>query len=182
MDPIKVFQRKVFKMAFEITKVYKQDIPALRFIGIKRNINDGWDDMQGDVWTAFGKIEASLGRPLKTIYEDGEAYCSLYRCKKGETVEYYYAGIFTPEGSNVPEGLFYQDFDKSTLGVCWVYGKGNEIHGHGFECKETIEKNGHKILSDTDGAYWYFERDGCPRFTTPDEKGNVITDVCYYVK
>jgi hypothetical protein len=23
---------------------------------------------------------------------------------------------------------------------------------------------------------------GCPRFTTPDEKGNIILDMCFYVK
>ncbi len=33
-----------------------------------------------------------------------------------------------------------------------------------------------------DGAFWFFERYQCPRFTTPDEKGNVILDMCYFVK
>jgi predicted transcriptional regulator YdeE len=166
-------------MAFEIKKVYKQEIPALRFIGVKQYFNNGWDD---SVWDAFNKIETSLGKSLETIYEDGNAYCSLYKHDEGEQMEYYYAGIFTPEGSKVPDGLFYRDFVKSTLGVCWIYGKQNEVHGHWSECKKIIEEKGHEILYDTDGAHWHFERDGCPRFTTPDEKGNVITDVCYYIK
>jgi hypothetical protein len=38
---------------------------------------------------------------------------SLCRYKKGEPVEYYYAGIFTPLGSKVLNGLFYQDFHEN---------------------------------------------------------------------
>jgi hypothetical protein len=166
-------------MAFEIKKILRQSIPALRFIGVKRDVGiGGWD---GDVWNAFGKIEASLGKPLNTIYEDGDAYCSLYKSKDGGLIEWY-VGIFTPEGSNVPDGLFYHDFNQSTLGVCWIYGKGDEVHGHWIECKKKLEETGYKILPDSEGVTWCFERDACPRFTTPDEKGNVITDVCYYIE
>jgi hypothetical protein len=166
-------------MAFEINKVYKQNIPALRFIGHKHDLNvHGWN---GDDWDVISKIEASLEKPLSTVYEDGNAYCNLYWHKEDEPVKWY-VGIFMPENSKVPDGLFYHDFDKSTLGVCWIYGKENEVPGHWSECKKIIEEKGYKILCNTDGSYWCFERDGCPRFTTPDEKGNVIEDVCYFIE
>ncbi|MDR0495367.1 MAG: hypothetical protein LBG95_07055 [Treponema sp.] len=163
---------------FEFSKVYKQDIPALRFIGIERDSNKGgWD---GDVWDTFGKIEASLGEQLGTVYEDGDAYCSLYRNKEGEPFKWY-VGIFTPAGSNVHDGLFYHDFEKSTLGVSWVYGKEDKVHGHWIETKKKLEETGYKVLTDSEGVLWCFERD-THRFVTPDEKGNVITDVCYFVE
>ena len=34
---------------------------------------------------------------------------------------------------------------------------------------------------DADGAEWSFENCLCPRYTTPDEQGNVILDYCYFV-
>ena len=39
-----------------------------------------------------------------------------------------------------------------------------------------------KGYADKDGVQWCFERYVCPRFTDPDEQGNVILDMCYYVK
>ena len=44
-----------------------------------------------------------------------------------------------------------------------------------------MKKQGMEIISDEAGAYWFFERYTCPRFTTPDEDGNVILDICQYV-
>ncbi|MEE1356150.1 MAG: hypothetical protein UHG68_01150 [Clostridia bacterium] len=32
------------------------------------------------------------------------------------------------------------------------------------------------------GGVWSFENCTCPRYTTPDEQGNIIMDYCYFVK
>ena len=37
-------------------------------------------------------------------------------------------------------------------------------------------------IADEQGAWWFFERYACPRFTTPDENGAVILDIGHYVK
>ena len=43
------------------------------------------------------------------------------------------------------------------------------------ECGRYAECGGRE----TCGAYWCFERCGCPGFTEPDAEGNVILDQCF---
>ena len=38
-----------------------------------------------------------------------------------------------------------------------------------------------QIWKDQNGAIWSFENCLCPRYTTPDDNGNVILDYCYFV-
>ena len=45
-----------------------------------------------------------------------------------------------------------------------------------------IIDEGMEFWSDERGAVVQFENGLCPRFTTPDENGNVILDYCFYVK
>ncbi len=45
-----------------------------------------------------------------------------------------------------------------------------------------LREEGFEGVLDADGACWFFERYGCPRFTVPDEKGNVILDIGFFVK
>jgi hypothetical protein len=166
----------VLKMDAEIIKVYKQTVPALRFIGKKGMDWGAW--CQNGWWDVLAKL---VDENSKKAYEDWGSHLGLIRHKEGDPFDYS-VGMLLPGKPTVPDGFEYHDFSDGTFGVCWVYGKENEVHGHGDECKKRLEEQGHKILCDTDGTYWYFERDGCPRFTTPDEKGNVIADVCYYIK
>ncbi|MBU0991466.1 MAG: hypothetical protein KJ737_03135 [Proteobacteria bacterium] len=74
------------------------------------------------------------------------------------------------------------DFPESELGVCWIYGKERNVYLKEEKCAEKLKEEGIEILSDDKGAIWIVERYGCPRFTTPDDKGNIILDICYFVK
>ena len=47
---------------------------------------------------------------------------------------------------------------------------------------EALAAEGMESIPDADGVMWSFERCQCPRFTTPDEKGNVTLDYCSFVK
>ena len=38
-----------------------------------------------------------------------------------------------------------------------------------------------ELWKDENGAIWSFENCLCPRYTTPDDNGNVILDYCYFV-
>jgi len=167
-------------MSAEITKVYKQDVPALRFIGKKYGNSDRVDGMFGKHWCDwhqngwFDVIEKQTNRPLKSIYEDGDAYIGLMRENNGEFE--YWIGIFMPENTPVPDGFQYLDFPKGTLGVCWLYSKENEVYCQEERCWKELEKVGYTP------ADWCMERYCCPRFTTPDEKGKIILDICFYLK
>jgi len=170
----------------EIIKAYRQNVEAMRFIGKKYGDNDRVDGMFGAKWGEwfqngwFGIIEKQISINIREIYEDGDAYIGLMRENEEGAFEYW-IGIFMPENTAVPEGFDYIDFSKGELGVCWIYGKEDEVYGLEGSCGERLEeeskKEGFEVNTD-----WCFERYVCPRFTTPDDKGNIILDICFYLK
>ena len=179
------FGRKVIYMA-EIKKIYVQNVPQMRFIGVKYTdsdrVNGSFGAKWGKAWETglFEKIEKNISD--KSFYEDSDAYIGFM--KGGENVPFeYWIGMFTPVNTDVPEGLSYIDFEESRLGVGLVYGSDEkgEIYGKEAEVLDMLHKNGYKE-KETDGAVMCFERYQCPRYTTPDENGNVILDICFFIE
>lgn len=168
----------------EIIKTYRQSVPALRFVGKKygdeHRVNGNFG-MLWDEWFANGWFEKLEKECEIATCEDGDAYIGLMRWKEGEPFEYW-IGIFCKSTTKIPEGFSSVDFPESDLGVAWVYGKPNEIYGFCDQSAEKCKNQGFKIIPDADGAYWFFERYSCPRFTTPDEKGNIILDICHFIE
>lgn len=171
----------------ELIKSYTQPIPASRFVGIKYGdgdrVNGGFGDKWGD-WFAnnrFEKVESLLTEEFSKEYEDAGAYIGLMRWKEGEPFEYW-VGMFVPADSEVPDGYGYVDMPEAKLGVCWLHGPEGELYCKEAQCGERLTKDGFEIKQDDAGAWWFFERYGCPRFTTPDEEGRVILDICHYIK
>jgi len=166
----------------EIIKAYRQKTGAMRFIGkkyadedrVNGNFGSKWGEWHSNGW--FETIERQIDGNIKEIYEDGDAYIGLMRGGHGEPFEYW-IGIFMPDGTSVPDGFDCIDFPAGELGVCWIYGKEHEVFMLEGKCGERLEAEGFGVLTE-----WCFERYTCPRFTTPDEKGNIILDVCFFVK
>jgi hypothetical protein len=163
---------------FEITKVYRQEVPAMCYVGKKIH---NWDFSVMFQPGGLDLIEKHIDENFKKYYEDWNAYCVLHRNKEGEPFEVFY-GMFLPDTTPLLEGFVKFDFPKSTLGVCWVYGNESFVNGKTLEALRRLENEGYKIMPDKNNIIWSIERNGCPRFTTPDEKGNVINDVCYYIE
>lgn len=170
-----------------IVKSYSQFIPETRFIGIKYGdedrINGGFGCKWGD-WFENGrfiKLEKLLNDKFKSEYVDADAYIGLMRWKDGDPFQYW-IGMFMPVGTEVPEGYDFIDMPKAKLGVCWLHGLEGELYCNEDKCAERLIKDGYEINHDKDGAWWFFERYGCPRFTTKDEEGKVILDICHYIK
>lgn len=174
---------------YEIVKAYRQSVPAMRFIGKKYGDSDrvkGGFGFQWGQWFQngwFEVIEKSCGQEkLNSLYEDGGAYIGLMRHKDGEPFEYW-IGIFAPASAIVPEGFGYIDFPAADLGTCWVKGKENKIYCHEGECAKRLNAEGMELASDGKSTpIGFFERYGCPRFTTPDENGEIILDICFFIK
>jgi hypothetical protein len=172
---------------YEITKAYVQNIPASRFIGIQYGDGDRMNGGFGCKWgewfenDRFNKIESLLSEDFKNSYEDAGAYIGLMRHKEGEPFQYW-IGMFLPVGSEVPEGYGYVDMAEAKLGVCWLQGPEGELYCKEDKCADRLSQEGHEIVNDEAGACWFFERYGCPRFTTPDEQGRVILDICFCIK
>lgn len=165
----------------EIIKTFKEDIPAMRFIGKKYpNFGPMWGEWFANGW--FDKLEEAMGgvEKITAIWENGGGYVGLERRADRQPFEYW-IGMFTPANTPVPEGFSYIDFSEVNLGTCWIYGKEKEVHNT-KACKGAVIDQGLELWTDDNGGVWSFENCTCPRYTTPDEQGNIIMDYCYFVK
>ena len=164
----------------KIIKVFKDEIPNLRFIGKKYSDYDHWGEWFQNGW--FDLLESSIGGidKILSVWENGGGYIGIERKADGQPFEYF-IGMLTPENTVVPEDFIGIDFNNLCLGTCWIYGKEEEVHDTSA-CKQMIIDNGMEIWQDQKGAVWSFENCLCPRYTTPDEDGRVILDYCYFVK
>ena len=171
----------------EIIKCFKESFPASRFIGkcygdadrLNGSFGHEWGEWFGNGW--FDVIEK-----VGIIEEDGGSYIGLMSVKEGKPFQYW-IGIFTPVGSEVPDGFDFVDFDASDLGTCWIYGseQNDNIYGMHDACAGKMRENNWQIqdnFGDGVGEFWFCERYNCPRFTTPDADGKVILDYCFYIK
>lgn len=171
----------------EIIKEYVQAIPDTRFIGIKYGDKDRVDGGFGYQWEEWNKserfkiLEELLTEDFIKTYEDCKAYVGLMRWKEGEPFEYW-IGMFLPKDSNVPQGFDYVDIEAGRLGVCWIQGPVEELFCNEEECGKRLGEKGYEVIADKEGAWWFFERYACPRFTQNDEQGNVILDICHFIK
>jgi len=169
----------------EIIKTYKQSVGATRFIGKKYGDADRVDGSFGAKWGEwfekgwFDTITSQFDGDLSQAQEDGGAYIGLMQGGHDTPFEYW-IGVFMPEGTAVPEGCSHIDFPAGNLGVCWVYGKEHEVYMQEGQCWEQLEKEGY--VGDPGNSFWGFERYVCPRFTTPDGDGNIVLDICFFVK
>ena len=169
----------------EIIKTYRQEVPALRFIGKEYGDSNRVDGMYSHLWEEWfgaGRFEP-LEKAAGVIpgYDDSDAYIGLMRWKEGEPFEYW-IGMFAPEGASVPDGYESCDFPKSALGVCWVKGKEPDVYMKEDECMARFKVEEYAPWLDAQGAMWFMERYGCPRFTDADENGDIILDICQYIK
>jgi hypothetical protein len=166
----------------EILKVYKQEVPALRFIGKKYNDNDRVNGMFGKVWMDwfqngwFDLLRKQTDIDLKSMFEDGDAEIGLLRYKANGEFEYW-IGLYMPENTLVPDGFVYYDFSKAALGVCRLYGDEAQVFFQDERCREKLEELGYEVIKDQEGTIWSLERGGAP-----DEKGKLLMDICFYVK
>lgn len=82
--------------------------------------------------------------------------------------------------AQVPEGYEFVDISPRRFFVCWQKGRENELYGleNHNRCRKELEAQGYVRREDD----WCMERYNCPRFTTPDEAGNVILDYAISVE
>jgi len=175
----KIKQQKETKMEslIEIVNVYRQNIPEMSFIG-KKGTN--WGLWWQNGW--FDLLEKYIDDDFKEKYEDWGAYLGMSRFNENGDFIDYYVGMFLPNNINVPDGFEKIELPNSSFGVCWVYGKSDFVHGKTNFVRKRLLEDGYKIVLDKNDFILSIERDTCPRFTTPDEKGNVIVDVLHFIE
>ena len=163
---------------------YKQTLLAARFIGKKYGGG-------GEAWDNYGEYcdidsENCLLKRLNidpaNIYadgnpQDGGALVGLMRHPGGDHNQFeYWLGFFMPADTPVPAGFDFADFPQTDVGVCWIYGKSEEIFG--IE-PLAYEKLIHEGLSPIDN--WWFER-YVPHRENADKSGFGIIDICFFIK
>lgn len=169
----------------EVTRIYRQSVPALRFIGKQYADEDRGPDggfgRQWDEWWAngwFDELDARCGGAPG--FEDGAATIGLMRWKEGDPFQYWIGKFYAP-GAQPPEGFARVDFEAADLGVGWLRGKMDDLFGQEHLCAAGCQEAGYQIVMDDEDAFWFFERYACPRFTQPDEQGRITLDICHFI-
>lgn len=154
-------------MSIKILEARQESCPAARFIGKRYEGSGNWGEWWANGW--FAALESIPGLPIN---DDG--YIGAVRAVNGVTE--YWIGMFFPVDTAVPEGFESVDIEPLDYAVFYLYGNENDsemysadTHNH---CLEELKARGMKRKE----GDWCFERYNCPRFTTPDEHGNVILD------
>jgi predicted transcriptional regulator YdeE len=165
----------------EIIKIYRESLPYLRLIGKRYSDKDrGPEGSLGSKWGEwFQKGYFETLERVGSLPENEGAYVGCMRC--ADEFEYW-IGMFFPQNTPVPEGYEYVDIPEGNIATCWIYGRedNGELYGekpHNM-CMSKIKEAGWQLADEP----WFFERYNCPRFTRPDENGNVILDYCIYLK
>lgn len=154
-------------MSVKILEIQQESCPATRFIGKKYANSPNWGEWWEHNW--FATLEA-----IPSIPFNGDAYIGAVHIVNG--MPEYWIGMFFPANTQVPDGFDYIDIEPMNYAVCYLYGKEYSDAFYKMEthnmCLDALKAHNLKRKEDD----WCFERYNCPRFTTPDEHGNVILD------
>jgi hypothetical protein len=165
----------------EVTHIYHQDVPALKFIGKRYGFEDSDDGMFSHLWCEWFDrgwfetlAEAIDLEPISDI-DDIDAKLGLMITDTGEPFEYW-IGRFAHIDTDVPAGFSYLIFDDMGWLVAWVHGFEPDIYWQGEAILTAIEEKGISVATNI-----IIERYAHPRFTTPDEYGRVTLDMVYLI-
>ena len=154
-------------MAVKILEIKRETCPATRLIGKKYVNGPNWNEWWENNW--FAALET-----MKPLPFNADAYIGAVHIVNG--MPDHCIGMFFPVNTEVPEGFEYVDIEPLDYAVCYLYGKENSNEFYAMDthtmCLKALNDHGLKRKEDD----WCFERCNCPRFTTPDEKGNIILD------
>ncbi len=173
-----------------IVQCKKESFPHCRFVGKRYKNADRvngafgaqWGQWHGNGW--FDPLEKLLTDQFKRAYPDADAYIGFQRNGFHKPDDYYeyWIGMFLPADCQVPEEYDYIDLNYDFVGVCYIQGGEDKVYMKEGKCYERIVAEGMKIAACEDGGMYFFERCQCPRFTTPDENGEIILDIGFFVE
>ena len=154
-------------MSIVIKKLERESFPSTRLIGKKYSSGPDWAQWWSEDW--FSVLEQAERSPV-----NGDAFIGGVHIVDGMLE--YWVGMLFPAETAVPDGFEYADIEPLECVVCYLYGKEGDSGFYTMDthnmCLDALRARGLKRKEDD----WCFERYNCPRFTTPDERGNVILD------
>ncbi len=166
----------------EIKKVFRENIPALRFMGREYDTAEMWREWWMNDWVVVVEEAMNGTDEICRRWENGGGHVALTKTVDGERAGFY-LGMFTPIDTPPieEENFIYIDFDGVDLGTCWLYGERPDVHDTSA-CRQAVESAGMTVWKDEEGAEWSFENLMWPRYTDKDENGKVILDYCIFVE
>ena len=166
----------------EIVKVFRDRVPALRFIGKEYADFSGWGEWFQNAW--FDRVESCMGGvgAVTKLWKNGGGYTGLERRAEDGALLSYHIGMFAPPDTVAPQGFLAMDFPEGSFGTVWIRGREDEVHDAIPLCLPALLDAGFVPKRDREGAILSFENGLCPRFTTPDGEGKVILDYVYLIE
>lgn len=169
-----------------VTNLYRERMPAIRFIGKRYthadlnadgSLLDRWNE-----WFQNGWFNLLNGLPGLPGYE-GVAHTGYHNGAETE----FWIGMMFPKDTAVPEGFNFADLPAGDTAVCWLrgYRETGELYTPAARslCLAKIREAGYAMKLDFDGepCKWTFERYHSRRFFLPDDEGKITMDYCVYV-
>lgn len=156
-----------------ILDTFLEQFPDMKLVG-KRYTDEDRDSYGsfGEKWGLwhssgwFAQLENS-GKSLD------DSYVGAMRITEAG-FEYWIGMLMTQV--QIPDGFAAVEIPGGALAVCYLYGKDGSADLFGMEAHEACVAAWREKGWSPNG--WFLERYNCPRYTTPDEKGNVILDYC----
>ena len=172
--------------AVKVTNLYREHMPAIRFIGKRYTPADlNADGLLLDKWNEWfqnGWFNLLGNLPALPGYE-GVAHTGYHN--GAETA--FWIGMMFPQDTPVPEGFDAADLPAGDVAVCWLHGyrETGELFTPATRslCLTRIREAGYAMKLDFDGepCKWTFERYHSRRFFLPDDEGRITMDYCVYV-
>lgn len=162
----------------KILDCHRETLPSVKLIGKRytdadRDENGSFAALWGQ-WFANGWFERLRGTGgMETISDD---FLGAMRCT--EAGFEYWIGIFMAPEDPVPQGFAFVNIAGGDWGVCYLYGKDGSTDLFGMAAHEASLHAWTAAGWNMAPGGWFLERYNCPRYTTPDESGNVILDYC----
>lgn len=168
------------KKGFRIVKFYQDTLPDIRLIGRKFGESDR-DEQQtfATIWNewlnngTFDQLE-KLGPHEK----NENSYMGAMRNENG--VFEYWIGMFFPRTVEAPSGFESIDIPAAKLAIAWYKGEDTPQLYQG--CHEVcIARAKEEGLKPKEHG-WFIEKYNMPRYSEPDENGEVILDYCIFLE
>ena len=160
-----------------ILNTFLEHSPSLKLIGKRYSDQDRdqngsfgekWGQWHRNGW--FDAVENGVGGY-------GDAYVGAMRFTDAGFE--YWIGVLMPADHPVPPGFEAERISAGDLAVSYLYGRDGTADLFGIEAHEACVAEWRSKGWVPKG--WYLERYNCPRYVSPDEKGNVILDYCAYI-
>lgn len=161
-----------------ILETRQETYPAVKLIG--KRYTDADRDAFGSFGAQWGKwFQNNWFAPLRSggLEHISEDLIGAMRVTEGGFE--YWIGVLKAPADSVPPEYEAVEIPAGRLGVCLLYGKDGSPDLFGMAAHEAC------IAAWRERGWvpggWFLERYHCPRYTVPDERGNVILDYCAYL-